>query len=191
VLHRDWAHLRHIRTGTGLTQPTSAPGLGAPPRAAPRAVAACRCFRCSHHQERARPRRTHDHHGCVADGAHRCRVRGSRACYGSFPQLSACACNGSSFVQAVASLAEAVPSSVLVLPVAAVAAADVAADAAADNSFGYEADRSPAVRWNRPVSHISYVDCFFFAPHHCALGPVSPHPPAVRADGRSVSKSRA
>jgi hypothetical protein len=28
--HRDWAHLCHIRTGTGLTPATSAPGLGSP-----------------------------------------------------------------------------------------------------------------------------------------------------------------
>jgi hypothetical protein len=28
VLRRDWAHPSHIRTGTGLTPPTSAPGLG-------------------------------------------------------------------------------------------------------------------------------------------------------------------
>jgi len=30
-LRRDWAHPRHIRTGTGLTPATSAPGLGSPP----------------------------------------------------------------------------------------------------------------------------------------------------------------
>ena len=30
-LHRDWAHTSHICTGTGLTPPTSAPGLGPPP----------------------------------------------------------------------------------------------------------------------------------------------------------------
>ena len=29
-LHRDWAHPCHIRTGTGLTRATSAPGLHAP-----------------------------------------------------------------------------------------------------------------------------------------------------------------
>ncbi len=29
-LHRDWARLSHICTGTGLTPPTSAPGLGSP-----------------------------------------------------------------------------------------------------------------------------------------------------------------
>ena len=29
-LHRDWAHPSHICTGTGLTPPTSAPGLGTP-----------------------------------------------------------------------------------------------------------------------------------------------------------------
>ena len=28
--HRDWAHRSHICTGTGLTAPTSAPGLGSP-----------------------------------------------------------------------------------------------------------------------------------------------------------------
>ena len=29
-MHRDWAHPCHICTGTGLTPPTSAPGLTAP-----------------------------------------------------------------------------------------------------------------------------------------------------------------
>ena len=29
-LHRDWAHPYHVRTGTGRTLTTSAPGLGSP-----------------------------------------------------------------------------------------------------------------------------------------------------------------
>ena len=43
-LHRDCAHPRHICTGTGLTLPTSAPGLRAPspnPRTCPSLTASC------------------------------------------------------------------------------------------------------------------------------------------------------
>jgi hypothetical protein len=39
-LHQDWAHPSHICTRTGLTPPTSAPGLGAPDRAGERAARA-------------------------------------------------------------------------------------------------------------------------------------------------------
>ena len=37
-LHRDWAHPRHICTGTGLAPATAAPGLGSPPATSARGL---------------------------------------------------------------------------------------------------------------------------------------------------------